>query len=137
MDRFSAIALRYGEHKHAIVSTSGIAQSPEETVVVGTQGWLRIHSPAHCPTELSVTRLVSRTEQECQSFSFPYPDLPANATPLNFPGSEGFQYQARAVQDAIQQGRTEHELYPHHESLAVCGIMDTVRAQLGLRYPGE
>lgn len=110
---------------------------PEETTVVGTDGWLRLEAPAHCPTRLTVTTTASRTEHVVQQYDFPNPPLKDGVGQLHYPGGEGFRYQAVAVQQAIADGLIEHPLYPHAESQAVCSILDQVRSEIGLKYPDE
>lgn len=49
----------------------------------------------------------------------------------------GMQQQALEVERCIRLGLTESPLMSLSESLAIAETMDAVRAQLGLRYPGE
>ena len=55
----------------------------------------------------------------------------------NFVGSQGFVFEAAAVQDAITAGRLEHPEMPLDESVAVAELFDEIRAQVGLRYPWD
>ena len=61
------------------------------------------------------------------------PPLPALAPGFNYVGSQGFVYEATAVQEAIAQGLTEHPEMPMSETLAMARVFDEMRAQIGLR----
>ena len=52
-------------------------------------------------------------------------------------GSQGFVYEATAVQEAIAQGLTEHPELPLSETLAMARVFDDVRGQIGLKYPWD
>lgn len=49
----------------------------------------------------------------------------------------GYTYEAEAFMDLVRSGRTESELMPLDESVAVLEVMDAIRARSGVRYPGE
>ncbi|QCV96454.1 Gfo/Idh/MocA family protein [Acidipropionibacterium acidipropionici] len=48
----------------------------------------------------------------------------------------GMQYEALAAESYIAEGRTESELEPLDETVAIMGTLDEIRRQIGLRYPG-
>ncbi|MEZ3159533.1 Gfo/Idh/MocA family oxidoreductase [Microbacterium sp. BWT-B31] len=49
----------------------------------------------------------------------------------------GMQYQAIAAEGIIAAGRTDSDLLPIDETVAIMGTLDEVRRQIGLRYPSE
>ncbi|MCL4258224.1 MAG: Gfo/Idh/MocA family oxidoreductase [Anaerolineales bacterium] len=49
----------------------------------------------------------------------------------------GYGYQAAEVRRCLQAGLLESETMPLDESLAILRTLDTLRAQWGMRYPGE
>lgn len=49
----------------------------------------------------------------------------------------GMQYQAIEAERLIENGLCESPLLPSTETLAVMKSLDTIRAQIGLRYPNE
>ncbi len=49
----------------------------------------------------------------------------------------GFEYEAQAALDAIARGETECPQMPHSEIMRVMRIMDSLRAEWGIRYPFE
>ena len=44
----------------AVLTYTLHAQTPEETLIVGTDGHIRIHTPAHCPTRITLTTVGGR-----------------------------------------------------------------------------
>jgi len=51
--------------------------------------------------------------------------------------SRGMQYQAIELERVVRAGERESPLLPLDESVAIMRVLDDVRAQIGLRYPGE
>ena len=49
----------------------------------------------------------------------------------------GLAYQAAEFARLLADGRTESDLLPPAETLAIMRVLDDVRAQLGVRFPGE
>jgi hypothetical protein len=47
------------------------------------------------------------------------------------------QYQALEAERVIADGRTQSDILPMSDSVAIMGIVDRVRDEIGLRYPGE
>lgn len=49
----------------------------------------------------------------------------------------GMQYQAAEIERLIASGKVAGEIMPPAQSAAIMRTLDTIRAQIGLRYPGE
>jgi hypothetical protein len=49
----------------------------------------------------------------------------------------GYQYEAAEVMACLRAGKLESDLMPLDETLSLMETMDALRAQWGLRYPGE
>jgi predicted dehydrogenase len=49
----------------------------------------------------------------------------------------GMQFQAIALEELVAAGRLSGDIQPIDETVAIMGTLDEVRAQIGLRYPGE
>ena len=60
-----------------------------------------------------------------------------SACRVTYAGASGYQYEAAAVMDCLRAGQTESDVMPLDESLAIMEVMDELRAQWGLAYPGE
>jgi hypothetical protein len=50
---------------------------------------------------------------------------------------QGLRYEAAEAARCLAAGHLESKLLPLSETLRVMEAMDSVRAQLGVRYPGE
>lgn len=87
--------------------------------IFGTRG--SIHIPEFNKPGKAVLSLVDgRTE----IFDSPYE-------------STGYQFEAIEAINCIKQGKTESEIMPLDESIAIMKTLDDLRAQWQLRYPGE
>ena len=49
----------------------------------------------------------------------------------------GMQFQAAALEELVAAGVLAGDVLPPSESVAIMESLDEVRAQIGLRYPGE
>jgi hypothetical protein len=49
----------------------------------------------------------------------------------------GYSYEADAVQNDLRAGRTENGLMTHQFSQELMGLLDQIRAEIGLKYPNE
>ena len=50
---------------------------------------------------------------------------------------KGYTYEIQAVHHALEEGWQEHPLWNWKNSLELAGLLDTVRAKIGLKYPFE
>jgi predicted dehydrogenase len=55
VDEQSAALPNYASGKMAIISCSLVTRLPTDALIIGTRGNIRIHSPVHCPRELTLT----------------------------------------------------------------------------------
>ena len=72
----------------------------------------------------------SRESSQEQSFDFPLPPPPKKALPFNYPGSQGFVYQARAVHAALREGKLMCEEWTHQESVTTQACVDALRGKV-------
>lgn len=49
----------------------------------------------------------------------------------------GYEYEVEAARQAIEQGAIETPYMPHAETLRMMEMMDALRAEWGIKYPGE
>eukprot|EP00947_MAST-08B_sp_MAST-8B-sp1_P003869 g3869.t1 len=116
---------------------------PEETLIMCERGYLKLGSPAHCPTKLEVfgkDPSDPRSTVLLEAFEEPLPPSQANNNggappPLNFPNSEGMLYQVQHVESCLEQGLLESPAYGHAESLVVAHILEAFHHQVGVVYP--
>ena len=100
--------------------------TPEEVVYTGTKGTLRVHRPAHAPPRLTLSVAASREEASEQVLDFDVADKAGKT--YNYPGSEGFVFEARAVHAALRAGLLEAPEWTHEESVTTQAIVDKLRA---------
>jgi dihydrodiol dehydrogenase / D-xylose 1-dehydrogenase (NADP) len=135
IDMYSSVTLEFSERRFGTVQYSCLAQMEETVRIIGSKGRIHVHSPAHIPAEVTVVKYGedggNNTEQ------FPAPEPAANATPNNFEGSNGFLYEVQAVTKAILSGALECTEHPLSDSLALMGIMDKIRGDLGVVYDAD
>ncbi len=88
--------------------------------ISGTDGWIDLPPFMHCPTSLTVHSSGAAPEVI---------DAPI--------GVEGLEHEIAEVHRCLAAGLTESPTMPLAESVALAGVMDDIRAQLGVVYPGE
>ena len=122
---------RDGDHDGAL---------PCKVSIVGETGYIEVSRPTQAPESYTLVThqgdepdpmlLRGKAVTTHQPLD---PPLPALAPGFNYVGSQGFVYEATAVQEAIAQGLTEHPEMPMSETLAMARVFDEIRAQIGLR----
>lgn len=120
VDEQAAFIFRHKGGALSVLHSSIQAETSQEALVCGTQGQLRILKQCWRPQELLITHSDGREER----------------LSLPFEGN-GFNYEAVAFMELIDQGKIESEIMPHQESIEILETMDSIRSQWGLRYPME
>lgn len=120
VDEQTGILLGHQGGQLAVGYSSYEVESPKVATVMGTKGFIRIHSPFYCPAGFT----LCLNGKEPQVFNIPY-------------DGNGWNYQALEVMQCLRAGKFESIAAPHQETLALMRTMDRIRAQIGLQYPGE
>ncbi len=116
-----ATIFHYASGAMATTLSSSDSAGPNRASVVGTKGRIEIDRVWYCPTTLRVYDT-------------------ANTLIETFDGAvegRGMQFQAAEAERLIAGGLTAGEIMPPAQSVAIMATLDEVRAQIGLRYPGE
>lgn len=119
VDAAETVVLRYGGR------TVGIAQANLETAmannatVAGSLGRIDIGRTFYAPTDVTLAMNDGATSE------------------LSGHEPGGFQFQAAEVARCLAAGELSSPLMTWQDTVEVMEIMDEVRAQLGVRYPGE
>ena len=119
VDEQAAAVLSYPSGAIALISTAIRTNTPHEAWIMGTEGRIKIHAPWWVGTTLTLV-----TDGQEQIIEAPMV-------------GNGYNYEAAAVMNSLRSSQTEHPLMPLDETLALMQTMDKIRAQWGLRYPGE
>jgi predicted dehydrogenase len=85
--------------------------------VGGTEGWIDLPAPMHCPRWLEVgdARGTERIEAGYEG--------------------EGLRFQVIEVHDCLAAGRLESETMPLDESVVIARALDQIRSQVGIEVP--
>jgi predicted dehydrogenase len=120
VDDQASVILEYSEGRQAVMTFGLLLDSPQETRIAGTAGHLRIHQPWWHPQELTWHKADGSDE----------------SIHLAFPGN-GYEQEATEVMECMQSGRLESPAMPLEETISLMRTLDAIRAQWGLRYPGD
>ncbi len=120
VDLNCAVALAYASGATASLFSTLAAPTDNRCVLYGTKGQLQLTGRFHAPSGVQVqlpgqpVRLISCATQ-----------------------GHGYHYEAAHVQECLAQGLRESPLLPLAFSQELMQLLDAVRDQIGLRYPGE
>ena len=120
VDEQASVVLEHERGRLASLSIGIRTATPQEATIMGTDGYLRIHSPWWRPTSMT----ISRPGEEGETVDAPV-------------SGNGFNYEAAEVMRCLEAGKTESGIMPLDETLSVVRTMDAIRAAWGLRYPRE
>jgi predicted dehydrogenase len=115
VDAEFSMLLEFTEGRTATVMCSLHSPMPGHARIFGTQGWIDVLPRFHHPTEI----VVHKPESE---------DSEITAMPLG----GGYAHELQEVTDALLAGRTESQIMPLADTLAVQSIMQTGLDQLGV-----
>jgi len=87
--------------------------------IAGTEGVVELPAFMHCPTSLTV-RTPAGEEQIDAAWE-----------------GGGLRFQVDEVHRCLDAGLRESPRMPLDETIAIAEVLDTIRAQVGVRYPGE
>ncbi len=118
VDATTSMVLRYDSGAHAVLTTSLAAQAANVAVIHGSEARLEIDGWFYVPTSF---RVVSRDGKVLERYESPA-------------GGRGMEYEAAEVNRCLRAGLTESPLLPLDETLAIMGVLDEVRDQIGLDY---
>jgi len=121
VDRQTAMLLGYEGGRQAVLHTALDTRGPNTAVVLGTDGRVEIDAVWYTPTTFTV---YDSGNAVIERFDRPVP-------------SRGMQYEAEALERIVASGALDGAELPVAETVAIMGMLDTIREQIALRYPGE
>ncbi|XP_053174497.1 trans-1,2-dihydrobenzene-1,2-diol dehydrogenase [Scomber japonicus] len=122
VDETMVVTLKYSKNRMAVFTCCISAELPNDAVILGTKGTIKIPAHMWCPTTLVVNG------KETQ-YTLPEPSLP-----LNFMNSTGMRYEAEEVRQCLLKGLKESAVMPHADSLLLAEVEDEIRRQVGVVY---
>lgn len=120
VDEQAAFVLAYSGGRLATLSSAVRTKTNWDAYIHGETGTIRIHSPFWQPTKVSLIP----DEGEEITVEVPHESL-------------GFEYEIREVMRCLDEGLLECPDMSHARTLEVMEVMDKLRKQWGLHYPGE
>lgn len=119
-DERTSMIFGYPTGAQALLSTAIQTRTPHEATIMGTDGHIRLHAAWWSGSDITLVRSGQKDE----------------LIQLSKRGN-GYNYEAEEVGRCLSAGKTESEVMPLDETVAVMETMDRVRAEIGLRYPME
>lgn len=116
-----AIAAVHAGSGLSSIATSSRAAGPNTAHVIGTDARIDIDRVWYTPTSFRVTATDGTVVEDYTSA---------------FAG-RGMQFEALYAEHLLREGRTDSDLLPFDESIAIMATLDDIRAQLGVVYPKE
>ena len=116
-----ATILRYPGGQIAVTLSASDTTGPNTATILGTKGRIDIDSVWYSPTTF---RVLNSANEVIETFT----------AAVN---GRGMQYEAIEAEHLIRAGKVSSHILPAEESVAIMQTLDAVRAQIGLRYPGE
>jgi predicted dehydrogenase len=123
VDATVGMVLAYASGAVAALTSSMLTRTPCTAEIVGTEARLEVGGPFYSPASLRLLTLDGTVLAE---------------RPAGLPEPiRGFSYQAAEFARCLASGSRESAYMAHAATLRVMSTMDEVRAQVGVRYPGE
>lgn len=120
VDAQTSMIFSYENGAQAVLTTTMIEQTPCRAVVAGLHGWLEIDRTFYNPAGM---RIIMN-------------DGLVTEYPNTYIG-HGLREQAESFRQLVQTGKLQSEILTWKDTVDIMKSMDTVRRQIGLKYPFE
>lgn len=120
VDLQNSITLSYKTGEMAVLNSTTLTLSDRQGIISGDKGYMVIENINNCER----IRIFNTERQEVKCV-----EVPQQIT--------GYEYEVEAAIRAIQTGKLECEEMPHEETIRVMEMMDALRKEWGVSYPGE
>jgi predicted dehydrogenase len=120
VDAQTSMIFTYEDGAQAVLTTTMIEQTPCRAVVAGLNGWLEIDRTFYNPAAMRVVLNDGTTTE--------YP---------NAYKGHGLREQAEVFERLVRSGKLESEILTWKATVEIMTTLDTVREQIGLKYPFE
>lgn len=119
VDELSSILLGFPSGAMAVLTCASRTQTFNEARIFGTRGRAKLPEPFW-----KADHLVTIIDNQEQQYALPRDDW-------------GYQYQIEEVHRCLRAGNVESPGMPHDHTLAIMEILDTLREQWGVKFPGD
>lgn len=120
VDESNSITLTFKGDKMAVLHSSMVSTSDRRGSIFGSRGFIEFLNINNCEG----INVYDRDYNLVETYK-----------PFKF--ITGFEHQVEACRKAIEEGELECKQMPHSEIIKVMEVMDTLRSQWGIRFPGE
>ncbi len=119
VDELTAVVLKYPNGVISQFNSNFISDGVNDFIIYGSTGHIRIHANYWAATQATLV-----TDDQASTVSKPF-------------RGGGFEYQTEEAMRCIRAGLLESPSMSHAHTLANMELMDTIRAEIGLKYPFE
>jgi predicted dehydrogenase len=119
VDEVNAAILRYSGERLGVIKSAIRVRMSCTARISGTDGWIDLPLLMHCPNSLTVTTSAG-----------------SELIDGSYEGN-GLRFQIEEVHRCLSEGVVESPTMPLDETLDLAATLDSIRAQLGVVYPGE
>ena len=120
-EAMASAVFEYESGARAVVTTSGYSHVPTRASVSGSEGVLEVDAPFFTPSGLTLKEAVFNGKGPHWSDS------------TGVVGHEGLCYQANYLASYVSQGLLESPLHTHAQTVAIIGIGEEIRRQIGVK----
>ncbi len=120
VDLNTSMILRYASGAHALLSCTMASRGSVSAMIVGDKARIEIDGSFYAPTSF---RVITR-------------DGEITEYPKSYEG-HGLREEAAEFARVVRAGEIESPLMTHATSIELMGMMDQIRAQIGVSYPSE
>ena len=120
VDAQTSMIFTYENGAQSILTTTMIEQTPCRAVVAGLNGWLEIDRTFYNPASMRVVLNDGSVTQYPSTYT-----------------GHGLREQAESFKQIVQSGKMQSDVLSWQDTIDIMKTMDTVREQIGLKYPFE
>ncbi len=119
VDEHVAAVLQHADDRLGVVQAAVRTPLTCTARIAGTAGVIELPAFMHCPDHVLVRSPAGEERIEA-----------------SWEG-EGLRFQVDEVHHCLEAGLLESPVMPWHETIGIARVLDDIRAQVGVRYPGE
>ena len=120
VDAQTSMIFTYENGAQSVLTTTMIEQTPCRAVVAGLHGWLEIDRTFYNPASMRIVLNDGSVTQYPNTYT-----------------GHGLREQAESFKQLVSSGKFESEILSWQDTIDIMKTMDTVREQIGLKYPFE
>lgn len=120
VDAVNSITLIYEDGKMAQLHSNMMVATDRRGMIYGDKGYIEVQNINNC--------------EGIRVFDTNHKLIAEYETPKQI---TGYEYEVEACMEAMAKGELECPQMPHKESIRIMALMDSLRAQWGVKYPNE